>query len=147
MQINKLFTFLFSSTIYWFLCGGPNFFSHPTSLGFYALGLIYITCMLWSDSLYSLFDGDVYTYGSATRGMSLFFGLPALIVLALLIRVDSNLFSVPQWISNIGIGFILLGLLTIISIPIMSTNNVDSLPDQKSRRSYEDGSVVSRKED
>ncbi len=147
MKYNKAFLFIFLSVIYWFLCGGPDFFEHPASLGYFGLGLIYLLCMIWTDSLFTLFNGDRYTYGAAGKGIALFFGGPAVIIIALLVRVDSNILSIPTWLNNIGIGFILLGLLSILSVPIMTSDSVDPLPIKESRRSYNDMSVINNQED
>ncbi len=147
MKYNKIFLFTFLSVIYWFLCGGPNFFEYPTSLGYYLLGLIFLLCMLWTDSLFTAFNGDSYTYGAAGKGIALSFGIPAVIIIAFLVRVDSRLISIPQWLNNIGIGFILLDLLIIFSVPIMSSNSPNPIPSQESRRKYSDSSAVSTPED
>jgi hypothetical protein len=147
MKYNKIFLFTFLAVVYWFLCGGPNFFEHPASLGYFGLGLIYLLCMLWTDSLFILFDGDSYTYGPTGKGIALFFGSPAVIIIALLVRVDSNILNIPTWLNNIGIGFILLGLLSILSVPIMTTNSVNPLPIKESRRNYNDLSVMNNQED
>ena len=147
MKYNKIFLFIFLAVVYWFLCGGPNFFEHPASLGYFGLGLIYLSCMLWTDSLFILFDGDSYTYGSAGKGIALFFGSPAIIIIAFLVRVDSNILNIPTWLNNIGIGFVLLGLLSILSVPIMTTNSSNPLPIKESRRSYNDLSVMNNQED
>lgn len=147
MKYNKIFLFTFLAVVYWFLCGGPNFFEHPASLGYFGLGLIYLSCMLWTDSLFILFDGDSYTYGSTGKGIALFFGSPAVIIIAFLVRVDSNILNIPTWLNNIGIGFILLGLLSILSVPIMTTNSANPLPVKESRRSYNDLSVMNNQED
>lgn len=147
MKYNKIFLFTFLSVIYWFLCGGPNFIEHPASLGYFGLGLIYLICMLWTNLLFILFNGDSYTYGAAGKGIALFLGSPALIAIAFLVRVDSNILSIPTWLNNIGIGFILLCLLIILMIPIMTSNAVDPLPFKESRRSYNDLSVMNNQED
>lgn len=147
MKNTQIFFFLFLSVIYWFLCGGPNFINHPASLGYFALGLAYISCMIWTDALFNLFNGDRYTYSAAAKGIALFFGSPAVIVIAMLVRVDSNLLNIPQWLNNIGIGFTLLGFLPILSVPMMSSNAVEPLPNQQSRRNYDDNSTVSTSED
>ena len=147
MKNVQIFFFLFLSVIYWFLCGGPNFFDHPASLGYFALGLAYISCMIWTDALFNLFNGDRYTYGAAVKGIALAFGSPAVIVIALLVRVDTNLINIPNWLNNIGIGLTLLGFLPILSVPMMSTNAVDALPSQQSRREYDDKSTVSTPKD
>lgn len=147
MKYNKIFLFSFLSVIYWFLCGGPNFVEYPASLCYFGLGLIYLLCMLWTDSLFILFNGDSYTYGSTGKGIALFFGTPAVIVIAFLVRVDSNILNIPIWLNNIGIGFILLGLLSIFSVPIMTSNAVDPLPVKESRRSYNDLSVIKDRKD
>ena len=147
MKNLQIYLFLFLSIIYWFLCGGPNFFDHPASLGYFALGLTYIGCMIWTDALLNFFNGDRYTYGSAVKAIALAFGSPAVVAIALLVRVDSNLINIPTWLNNIGIGFILLGFLPILSIPMMSTNEVDALPSQQSRREYDDKSIVSTPKD
>lgn len=147
MKSVKIFFFLFLSIIYWFLCGGPNFFDHLASLGYFALGLAYISCMIWTEVLFDLFNGDRYTYGAAAKGITLAFGSPAVITIAFLIRIDSNLINIPSWLNNIGIGFTLLGFLPILSVPMMSTNSVDALPSQQSRREYDDKSIVSPPKD
>ena len=147
MKYNKIFLFTFLSVIYWFLCGGPNFIEYPASLGYFILGLIFLLCMLWTDSLFTLFNGDNYTYGAAGKGIALFIGSPAIIIIAFLVRVDSNMISIPQWLNNVGIGFILLGLLTILSVPAMTSNSPNPLPSKESRRSYNDSSVMNNEED
>jgi hypothetical protein len=147
MKNVQIFFFVFLSTVYWFLCGGPNFVDNPASLGYFALGLAYISCMIWTDALFNFFKGDRYTYGAAVKGIALAFGSPAVIVIALLVRVDSNLINIPTWLNNVGIGFTLLGFLPILSVPMMSTNTVDSLPSQQSRREYDDKSTVSTPQD
>ncbi|GEM_PF-2591246 len=146
MKYNKAFIFIFLSVIYWFLCGGPNFIDHLASLGYFGLGLIYLLCMIWTDSLFTLFNGDRYTYGAAGKSIALFFGSPAVIIIALLVRGDSNILSIPTWLNNIGIGFILLGLLSILSVPIMTSNSVDPLPIKESRRRYNDLSIMNNQE-
>lgn len=147
MKFNKIFLFFFLAATYWFLCGGPNFFEYPTSLGYYLLGLVFLLCMLWTDSLFTAFNGDSYTYGAAGKGIALFIGSPAVVIIAFLVRVDSRIITIPQWLNNIGIGFILLGLLTILSVPIMTSNSPNPLPSQESRRSYNDSSVMSNQEE
>ena len=103
--------------------------------------------MTWTDALFSLFNGDRYTYGSAVKGIALAFGSPAVIVIAFLVRVDTNLINIPTWLNNIGIGLTLLGFLPILSVPLMSTNEVDALPSQQSRREYDDKSTISTQKD
>ena len=147
MLANRIFLFSFLSVIYWFLCGGPNFFEHPTSLALYGLGLAYITCIIWTDLIFSLFNGDRYTYSAAGKGIAIVIGSPAIVIIALLIRVDSNIYSLPGWLNNIGIGFILLGLLSILTLPIMSSNSVGALPKQTERRCYDNPTVANNQKD
>jgi hypothetical protein len=144
MAINKTFFYLFSVVIYWFLCGGPDFSTHPASLGLYAIGLAYLTLILWNDQLFKVFYGDSYTYGAAGLGIALAIGIPALLVTTMLIRVDSNLFEIPAWIGKVGVGFLLLGLLGIASVPIFTSNAAGVLPIKESRRWYDDETTTSK---
>jgi len=138
MSLNKVFIFLFTSVVYWFLCGGPNFVEHPASAGLYAIALLYLAMITWNKQLFYLFNGDLFTYGAAGQGIAIAVGLPAVTISAFFIRVDSNIAEVPTWIGKIGIGFLLLGILLVASIPILSTNDVTTLPQVDSRRLYED---------
>jgi len=144
MAINKTFFYLFSVVIYWFLCGAPDFSTHPASLGLYAIGLAYLTLILWNDQLFKVFYGDSYTYGAAGLGIALAIGIPALLVTTMLIRVDSNLFEIPAWIGKVGVGFLLLGLLGIASVPIFTSNAAGVLPIKESRRWYDDETTTSK---
>jgi hypothetical protein len=138
MAINKLFAYLFLIVIYWFLCGGPNFILHPASFGLYAIGLAYLTVILWNDQLFRFFFGDSFTYGAAGLGIALAIGLPAMLITSLLVRVDANLVEIPGWIGKVGVGFLLLGLLAITSVPIFTSNSAGVLPLKESRRWYDD---------
>jgi hypothetical protein len=138
MGINKAFVYLFLNVIYWFLCGGPNFIAHPASLGLYAIGLAYLTVILWNDQLFRFFYGDSYTYGAVGLGIALAIGLPAMLITSLLVRVDSNLVEIPGWLGKVGVGFLLLGLLAITSVPIFTSNSAGVLPLKESRRWYDD---------
>ena len=80
MTINKTLVYIFLIVIYWFFCGGPNFFLHPASLGLYAIGLAYLTVILWNDQLFRFFYGDSFTYGAAGLGIALAIGLPAILI-------------------------------------------------------------------
>ena len=144
MTINKLFIYLFLIVIYWFLCGGPNFFLHPASLGLYAIGLAYLTVILWNDQLFRLFCGDSFTYGAAGLGIALAIGLPAMLITSMLVRVDSNLVEIPGWLGRVGVGFLLLGLLAISSVPIFTSNSAEVLPLKDSRRWYDDETTTSK---
>lgn len=144
MAINKTFVYLFLVVIYWFLCGGPDFSAHPASLGLYAIGLAYLTLILWNDQLFKVFYGDSYTYGAAGLGIALAIGIPALLITSMLIRVDSNLFEIPAWIGKVGVGFLLLGLLGIASVPIFTSNAAGVLPIKESRRWYDDETTTSK---
>jgi len=144
MTINKLFIYLFLIVIYWFLCGGPNFFLHPASLGLYAIGITYLTVILWNDQLFRLFYGDSFTYGAAGLGIALAIGLPAMLITSMLVRVDSNLVEIPGWLGRVGVGFLLLGLLAISSVPIFTSNSAEVLPLKDSRRWYDDETTTSK---
>lgn len=144
MGLNKLFVFLFLAVILWFFCGGPNFILHPASFGLYAIGLAYLSTIVWNASLFKFFHGDSYTYGAAGLGIALAIGIPAILVSTLLVRVDSNLVAVPAWLGNIGVGFLLLGLLGIAALPIFSSHDVGVLPMKESRRWYDDETTTSK---
>lgn len=144
MTINKLFIYLFLIVIYWFLCGGPNFFLHPASLVLYAIGIAYLTVILWNDQLFRLFFGDSFTYGAAGLGIALAIGLPAMLITSMLVRVDSNLVEIPGWLGRVGVGFLLLGLLAISSVPIFTSNSAEVLPLKDSRRWYDDETTTSK---
>lgn len=144
MLFNKTFLYFFLSITYWFLCGGPNFGEHPASLGLYAIGLAYLSLIVWNNQLFRLFYGDSYTYGAAGLGIAIAIGIPALVVTSVLVRVDSNIFSIPGWIGNIGVGFLLLGLLLISSVPIFTSNAAEVLPMKESRRWYDDETTTSQ---
>lgn len=144
MTINKTLIYIFLIVIYWFFCGGPNFFLHPASLGLYAIGLAYLTVILWNDQLFRLFYGDSFTYGAAGLGIALAIGLPAMLITSLLVRVDSNLVEIPGWLGRVGVGFLLLGLLAITSVPIFTSNSADVLPLRESRRWYDDETTTSK---
>lgn len=144
MTINKTLVYIFLIVIYWFFCGGPNFFLHPASLGLYAIGLAYLTVILWNDQLFRLFYGDSFTYGAAGLGIALAIGLPAILITSLLVRVDSNLVEIPGWLGRVGVGFLLLGLLAITSVPIFTSNSAGVLPLRESRRWYDDETTTSK---
>ena len=144
MTINKLFIYLFLIVIYWFLCGGPNFFLHPASLGLYAIGTAYLTVIIWNDQLFRLFYGDSFTYGAAGLGIALAIGLPAMLITSMLVRVDSNLVEIPGWLGRVGVGFLLMGLLAISSVPIFTSNSAEVLPLKDSRRWYDDETTTSK---
>ena len=144
MTINKTLAYIFLIVIYWFFCGGPNFFLHPASLGLYAIGLAYLTVILWNDQLFRLFYGDSFTYGAAGLGIALAIGLPAMLITSLLVRVDSNLVEIPGWLGRVGVGFLLLGLLAITSVPIFTSNSAGVLPLRESRRWYDDETTTSK---
>lgn len=144
MTINKLFIYLFLILIYWFLCGGPNFFLHPVSLGLYAIGIAYLTVIIWNDQLFRLFYGDSFTYGAAGLGIALAIGLPAMLITSMLVRVDSNLVEIPGWLGRVGVGFLLLGLLAITAVPIFTSNSAEVLPVKDSRRWYDDETTTSK---
>ena len=144
MTINKTLIYIFLIVIYWFFCGGPNFFFHPASLGLYAIGLAYLTVILWNDQLFRLFYGDSFTYGAAGLGIALAIGLPAMLITSLLVRVDSNLVEIPRWLGRVGVGFLLLGLLAITSVPIFTSNSAGVLPLRESRRWYDDETTTSK---
>jgi len=144
MTINKLFIYLFLIVIYWFLCGGPNFFLHPASLGLYAIGIAYLTVIIWNDQLFRLFYGDSFTYGAAGLGIALAIGLPAMLITSMLVRVDSNLVEIPGWLGRVGVGFLLLGLLAITAVPIFTSNSAEVLPLKDSRRWYDDETTTSK---
>jgi hypothetical protein len=144
MAINKAFVYFFLIVIYWFLCGGPDFIAHPASLGLYAIGLAYLTVILWNDQLFRFFYGDSYTYGAAGMGIALAIGLPAMLITSLLVRVDSNLIEIPAWLTKVGVGFLLLGLLAIASVPIFTSNSAGVLPLNESRRWYDDETTTSK---
>jgi len=144
MTINKTLVYIFLIVIYWFFCGGPNFFLHPASLGLYAIGLGYLTVILWNDQLFRLFYGDSFTYGAAGLGIALAIGLPAMLITSLLVRVDSNLVEIPGWLGRVGVGFLLLGLLAITSVPIFTSNSAGVLPLRESRRWYDDETTTSK---
>lgn len=144
MAINKVFVFLFLIVIYWFLCGGPDFIAYPASFGLFAIGLAYLTVILWNNQLFRFFYGDSYTYGAAGLGIALAIGLPAFMLTSLLIRVDSNLVEIPGWVGRVGVGFLLLGLVAITSVPILTSNYTGVLPLKESRRWYDDETTTSK---
>jgi len=142
MAINKAFVYLFSAVTYWFLCGGPDFVAHPASLGLYIIGLIYLAAITWNAQIFKLFYGDSYTYGAVGLGIAYAIGLPALVFVSVLVRVDSNLYEFPVWLTKVGVGFLLFGLLVIASVPIFSSNSAGVLPIKESRRWYDDETTI-----
>jgi hypothetical protein len=144
MTINKLFIYLFLVVIYWFLCGGPNFVAYPASLGLYAIGVAYLTVILWNDQLFRFFYGDSFTYGAAGLGIALAIGIPAMMITSMLVRVDSNLVEIPGWLGKVGVGFLLLGLLAVTAVPIFTSNDAGVLPLKESRRWYDDETTTSK---
>ena len=100
--------------------------------------------ILWNDQLFRLFYGDSFTYGAAGLGIALAIGLPAMLITSLLVRVDSNLVEIPGWLGRVGVGFLLLGLLAITSVPIFTSNSAGVLPLRESRRWYDDETTTSK---
>ena len=142
MAINKAFVYSFTAVTYWFLCGGPDFVAHPASLGFYVIGLTYLAAITWNAQIFKLFYGDSYTYGSVGLGIAYAIGLPALVFISVLVRVDSNLYEFPVWLTKVGVGFLFIGLLVIASVPIFSSNSAGVLPIKESRRWYDDETTI-----
>ena len=147
MTLNKLFSLFFLSGIYFLLSGGSILLESPGSLLLYCLGVLYIFCMLYTDLIFSIFDGDVVTYGGAIKGITLWIGTPALLFIATLVRVNSNLVQIPQWLSNILYAFVFLGLLIIFSVPIMSSNSPAPLASRDQQRCYDETGIVKDEEE
>jgi len=99
---------------------------------------------MWNDQLFKLFYGDSYTYGGAGMGIALGIGIPAMVITTFMVRFDSNVMSIPGWIGKVGIGFLLLGILTILSVPIFTSNAAGVLPVKESRRWYDDETTTSK---
>ena len=135
LNFSRIFLFFFITTIFWFLSSGPN--DYPNEFLLFALGIFFIGSIFWNDLLFRIFRGDLVTYAAVGQVISYLFGIPAIVFILFLLRSD----AFPSGLTkDISIVFLAVSFVSIISIPVFSSNSVGPLPNLSSRRNYsEDG--------
>ena len=133
---NLLFTIGFPFVI-WLLYGTPDL-SLLGNLALFAVVIVHLYLVIWSRLLFVIFSGDQFTYGFVALGVnissfvsSLFTGFVTFHWLGKEIRTISMI-SPYAW------GFIAVGFLVSMAIPVSSARHVSPLPKSSSRREYED---------
>ena len=127
---------LFLPPIIWLLYGAPSL----VYVGNFALLLVvtaHLYVVLWQEPLFALFQGDAFTYGFVTRGITgLSFGINFLtswLTLAWSGGKIETLSMVPSY----AWGIIGLSLLLTLVFPILTSRKVAPLPLKSERREFE----------
>ena len=116
--------------------GAPNL-SMTGNLIIFIVVIVHLYVVSWSDEVFKLFRGDVFTYGMVTKSVNFLSLIYTLSVAAFLFYTFNSKIEALSQLPYFAWGIMLLGLLGSLSIPMFSTCSVDPLPNRDERRSYE----------
>jgi uncharacterized membrane protein (UPF0182 family) len=131
-------------TTCWFLFGSPDL-NNSANLLFFTIFVLHICAVIWQGKLFKLFGGDGFTYGAVGLGINIWsLAYTFVMVFGLFHRVaffqliwGEDFYKDAQHVPKILVGFLLLGLLLTIAIPLLTTRHVTPLSKKSDRREFD----------
>ena len=132
----KLFLSAILGLIIWLFLGGPSV-KDAGSLIITLIVVSHLYVVIWSGPIFRAFKGDEFTYGMVTLGINILSLLYTLIATAVLFKIYGNQINDLNTVPKFVWGFMLLGVVFSVLIPMLTTSDVRPLPKKESRRDYE----------
>ncbi len=132
----KLFLSAILGLIIWLFLGGPSV-KDAGSLIITLIVISHLYVVIWSGPIFRAFKGDEFTYGMVTLGINILSLLYTLIATAVLFKIYGNQINDLNTVPKFVWGFMLLGVVFSVLIPMLTTSDVRPLPKKESRRDYE----------
>ena len=135
MPIAKVIFSLVLPPSIWLVYGAPDLHL-AGNLAIISVVILHLYVAIWFSSLFGLFRGDGFTYGFATLAInSVLFASSFLLGWVVLLRFEERIEMISS-ISPFIWGFICLGILATISIPLVTNRYVTQLASESDRRAY-----------
>jgi len=127
-----------------FLFGSPDL-NNSANLLFFTIFVLHIFTVIWQNKLFKFFGGDAFTYGAVGLGINIWsLAYTFSLVFASFHRMaifeaiwGEDYFTDIQHVPKVLVGFLMLGLLLTIAIPLLTTRHVTALPQKGDRREFE----------
>jgi hypothetical protein len=121
----------------WLFFGAPNL-QHSGNIGILIMPLLHLHVVIWQRQVFHLLRGDSFTYGMVTRALNfLWLGISLVVARFTLWAFGGDVEDISRIPSYLwgACGFSLLATLT---LPVLTSRDVESLPKESERRSFED---------
>jgi hypothetical protein len=119
----------------WLLLGAPSL-QMAGNLAILAVLILHLYAVIWTNVLFTLFRGDGFTYGAVARAINMLSLAYTFAITWIVLHLAHKQIADIRHISPYAWGFMSLGLLLTVGLPILTSADVQRLPTAKDRRSF-----------
>lgn len=139
MTLARVLNTLLLPGVIWLLLGAPSLAVTGNAVLF-AVVVLHLLVVIWNEAIFGLFRGDAFTYGLYSLAVNLMsFAVTFFIALVVLLLNDGRLGSARD-IPAFAWGFMVLGVLGTVFLPLLASHKVARLPRSADARAYENPS-------
>jgi hypothetical protein len=121
--------------VLWLLLGAPSL-GLLGNLAIFIVLTLHLYAVIWINVFFALIRGDAFTYGAVARGVNMLsFAYTFGITWVVLQMAHKRIVGIHD-ISPYAWGFMSLGLLLTVGLPILTSADVQRLPSRQDRRSF-----------